>query len=120
MTKKIKQENLHWVDPKNGATFHAGIAFYDERFGEYRLILDGPRTVYSLKAFETTNNEVRYKVFAPVLIKGKFSHKVEIGYGYSNNGTNGDVYMVIGRYGQMRLVLRGVEQVSTGAVLKVA
>ena len=106
--KKIQKENLEWVDSQSGATFHAGVAFYDDRFGEFRLVLDAPKTIYSLVPNESNDKEIKYKVFAPIKIRGKFSHKVEVGYGYSNYNTNGDIYMLIGRYGQMRLVLRGL------------
>lgn len=103
--KKMQKESLKWLDPQTGATFHAGVAFYDDSFGEYRLVLDGPRTVFNLKPVGSNDNEVKYKVYSPILVNGKFSHKVEMGYGYSNKSTNGDIIITIGRYASMKLVL---------------
>jgi hypothetical protein len=109
-TKKLPKENLTWVNPHTGAQFHAGVAFYDEQFGEYRLVLDGPRTVFNLKPVESNNHEVKYKVYCPITINGKFSHKVEVGHGHSNQQTNGDILITIGRYGSMRLLLPKLER----------
>ena len=102
---KMPKESLTWLDTNTGNTFHAGVAFYDERYGEYRLVLDAPRTVYNLKPYESNEGNVKYKVLFPILVKGKFSHKVEVGHGYSNSNTEGAIYITIGRYASMRLVL---------------
>jgi hypothetical protein len=101
----MSKDNLIWMNPKTGAKYHAGIAFYDEEHGEYRAILDGPRTVFYLKPVESSSEETKYRVLAPIMIKGKFSHKVEMGNGYSNPSTDGQIFMTIGRYEPMKLVL---------------
>lgn len=102
---KMPKESLTWLDPQTGNTFHAGIAFYDEEHNEHRLILDGPRTIYNLKPSSTNEDKVNYKVFCPIHVSGKYSHKVEVGFGYSSSNTNGDIYITIGRNASMRLVL---------------
>jgi hypothetical protein len=106
-TKKMPKESLTWLDPQSGNTFHAGVAFYDEEYGEYRLVLDAPKTVYSLKPVTSDNDNIKYKVYYPILVKGKFSHKVEVGHGYSNSNTDGNIYIIIGRYAHLRLTLSG-------------
>ncbi|MBX9765892.1 MAG: hypothetical protein K2X47_01355, partial [Bdellovibrionales bacterium] len=100
-----KKENLFWMDPQTGEKFHAGVAFFIEEFGEYRMVLDAPRTVLYLRPKDATDGEVSYVVHAPIDINGKFSHRVEVGHGYSAAETNNHVYMRIGRYLPQRLVL---------------
>ena len=93
------------MNPKNSEQFHAGVAFFDEEKGEHRLILDGPKTIFYLRPSETVLDEIKFKVFAAVMIRGAFSHRVEVGRGYSNPSTQGQIFMTIGRYEPMRLVL---------------
>ncbi len=103
--KKQKKENLYWMDPQTGETFNAGVAFFIEEFGEYRLVLDAPRTVLYLRPKEASGDKIDYAVHAPIDINGKFSHRVEVGNGYSSSETNNQIYMKIGRYMPQRLVL---------------
>lgn len=103
--KKQKKEDLIWMDPESGEKFHAGVAFYIEEFGEYRMVLDAPRTVLYLRPKEASAEKIEYVVHAPIDINGKFSHRVEVGYGYSSPDTNNQIYMKLGRYLPQRLVL---------------
>ena len=103
--KKQKKDDLVWIDTFTGEKFHAGVAFFIEEFGEYRLILDAPRTVLYLRPVKANSGEIQYIVYAPIEANGKFSHRVEVGNGYSNANTNNDIYMKLGRYCGQRLVL---------------
>ena len=103
--KKQKKENLIWMDPQTGEKYHAGVAFFISEFGEYRLVLDAPRTVLYLRPKESNGDRIDFVVHAPVEIKGKFSHRVEVGTGYSSQETNNNIYMKLGRYMPQRLVL---------------
>lgn len=103
--KKQRKEDLIWIDTQTGEKYHAGVAFFIEEFGEYRLILDAPRTVLYLRPVKAICGDVSYMVFAPIEVNGKFSHRVEVGNGYSSSETNNDVYMKLGRYTGQRLVL---------------
>jgi len=114
-TKKMPRESLTWLDTQSGSSFHAGVAFYDEEYGEYRLVLDAPKTVYNLKPVESDGENIKYKVFYPIMVKGKFSHKVEVGYGYSNSNTAGKIYITIGRYAGLRLILSDSNNVAIKA-----
>ena len=105
LMKKNKKEDLVWIDTQTGEKFHAGVAFYIEEFGEYRLILDAPRTVLYLKPQTANGDEISFAVHAPIEVNGKHSHRVEVGKGYSNDQTNHNVYMKLGRYAGQRLVL---------------
>jgi hypothetical protein len=100
-----KKEKLVWVDPQTGETFHAGVAFYIEEFSEYRLILDAPRTVLYLRPTKSIDGKIYYLVHAHIDIGGKFSHRVEVGNGYSSGETDNHIYMKLGRYLNQRLVL---------------
>ncbi len=103
--KKQKKEDLVWMDPQTGETFHAGVAFFIEEFGEYRMVLDAPRTVLYLRPKEACADRIDYVVHAPIDINGKFSHRVEVGSGYSSQETNNQIFIKIGRYLPQRLVL---------------
>jgi hypothetical protein len=106
--KKIqnrKTENLIWVDSQTGETFHAGVAFFNEEFGEYRLVLDAPRTVLYLRPREVKNGQTFYSVLSVIENNGKFSHRVEVGHGYSGGEPNNHIFMKLGRYSNQRLVL---------------
>ncbi len=103
--KKQKKMDLIWMEPESGEKFHAGVAFYIEEFGEYRLVLDAPRTILYLRPKEATENKIDYVIHAPIEVNGKFSHRVEVGYGYSSPETENHVFMKLGRYLPLRLVL---------------
>lgn len=100
-----EKENLIWIDSHSGETFHAGVAFYNKNFNEYRLILDAPRTVLYLRPHEVHNGKVLYLVHAAIENNGRFYHRVEVGNGYSSAETNDHIYMKLGRYSNQRLVL---------------
>lgn len=99
------KESLIWIDSQSGEIFHAGVAFYNKHFNEYRLILDAPRTVLYLRPREVNNGKILYLVHALIENNGKFSHRVEVGNGYSSAETNDHIYMKLGRYSNQRLVL---------------
>jgi len=105
LVKKEKKESLIWIDGQTGETFHAGVAFFMEEYGEYRLILDAPRTILYLRPYNSTNGRINYLVHAAIEINGKYSHRVEVGNGYSSGDTNDYIYMKLGRYLNQRLVL---------------
>ena len=102
---KQKKDDLVWMDTQTGEKFHAGVAFYIEEFGEYRLILDAPRTVLYLRPVTSSAGRISFVVHAPVEVNGRFSHRVEVGSGYSSDETNQDIYMKLGRHCNQRLVL---------------
>jgi hypothetical protein len=103
--KHGKAESLIWVDSQTGETFHAGVAFFNEEFGEYRLVLDAPRTVLYLRPREVKNGQIFYSVLAVIENNGKFSHRVEVGHGYTCSESGGHIFMKLGRYSNQRLVL---------------
>lgn len=105
LLKIQNKENLIWIDKQTGEAFHAGVAFYVEEFGEYRLVLDAPRTVLYLRPNSSVDGKIYYLVHAAIENNGRFSHRVEVGNGYSSNKENGNIYMKLGRYSNQQLVL---------------
>lgn len=102
---KEKKENLIWIDSQTGEIFHAGVAFFNEEHSEYRMVLDAPRTVLYVRPREVKNGQIFYSVHAVIENNGKYSHRVEVGNGYSSGENNNKIYMKIGRYSNQRLVL---------------
>lgn len=105
VNKKENKENLIWVDEITGETFHAGVAFYIKEFGEYRLILDAPRTVLYLRANKSSNGKIHYLIHAHVDNNGVFTHRVEVGHGHSSDLPDSNIYMKLGRHSNQQLVL---------------
>lgn len=101
----MEKENLLWMDPQTGEKYHAGVAFFENRFGEYRMILDAPRTVLYLKPKSSENDRIDYAICAPIEKNGRYVGRVQVGSGYCDEGTNGQIFMKIGRYLPQRLVL---------------
>ena len=93
-TSKI--ETLWWVNREG--SFHGGISFYSPQTGEFKLILDVPKMTLYLRAVGSKNDEVLYSVLSPVFIRGKFSHKVRVGHGYSGAQTKGDIHIKLGAH----------------------
>lgn len=109
--KKSQRFFLYWRDQNSGVQLPAGVAFFDENFGEYRLKIDAlpDEKAYWVKPIGTSNGKTSYRVEAVIKKAGKFSHRVEIGYGESSPVTNSDIHMDIGPFGR-RLVLMDKSQ----------
>ena len=90
--------NLYWMNPITGKRLAAGKAFYDEKFGEYRLKIDeaSEEKQYYLKPIGMVDNEVKYRLEQVIKKNGKFHHREEKGDGYSSETTAGEVYMDFG------------------------
>jgi hypothetical protein len=54
--KKVRPLLLWWLDKEKNKNLPAGVAFYDEKFGEYRLKLDiQPETQFYLRPISSLN-----------------------------------------------------------------
>ena len=97
--KRIQTLYLWWFDKEEKRYFHAGVAFYDEQYGEYRLKIDiHPENQYYLRPILSTGHEIRYRVEVVIKKGGKFKDRKTIGEGYSNEFTQGDIFMNLGPY----------------------
>lgn len=103
--EKAKIESLRWVNQEDNVSFHAGVAFFSPKLGEYKLNIDAPRMTLFLKPVNSTDDEIRYHIFSPIYSGRKLVKKVKIGSGYSNSKTFGEIYMRIGAYYPNSLVL---------------
>ena len=109
-TKRSSAHRLWWEDKEAGVRSYAGVAFYDELFGEYRLKPDslfGDERQILCRAESFINESIRYRVEVVQKRSGKFWRRQKIGEGYSNvEETGGDIYLEIPPYNHgYRLVL---------------
>lgn len=80
---------LYWLSKSRNKRMPAGVAFYDEQFGEFRFRLDFfPNTDLYLKATAYTDAGTRYRL---EIVKkgsnGKFLRRLPVGSAYeSENG----------------------------------
>ncbi len=90
--------DLFWMNPVTGKRLHAGKAFYDEQFGEYRLKVDeaSEEKQYYLKPVGLINNELKYRLEQVIKKAGKFHHRQEKGDGYSSDVTGDEVHIDFG------------------------
>ena len=90
---------LWWFDKEEKRHFPAGVAFYEEPYGEYRLKIDiHPNSQYYLKAISSIGSKASYQVDVVLKRNGKFKGRRPVGEGYSNELTKGDIIMNLGPY----------------------
>lgn len=97
--KYTKPHLLWWYEKDSNRNLPAGVAFYDDKFGEYRLKLDvHPETQYYLKPTGFQNEKVLYRAEVVIKKDGKFHQRKVIGEGYSSEQTNNDIHIDFGPY----------------------
>jgi hypothetical protein len=78
--KQTKPLLLWWYDKNTNKNLPAGVAFYDEKFAEYRLKLDiHPDTQYYLKPTGSQSEDVLYRAEVVIKKDGKFHQRKVIG-----------------------------------------
>ena len=85
----MNRHYLSWFDPDKKQYSSAGVAFYDEKYGEYELRIDSLQGKYFLKAIGTNNNKIQYRV---EIFK---NHRYPVGQGTTKDG---DIFMDIPPY----------------------
>ena len=94
---------LWWIDLSGKKRYPAGIAFWNESFGDYRLIVDCyPNRRFYLKQRKTNGNEIIFDLQEHILSNGK---KLIIGHACSSEKTKGDIEIIIAPHFSSRLVL---------------
>ncbi len=79
---------LWWHCPQTQNRDMAGVAYYDEEDGDYRLVLNFfPDNVYFLKCIGATSDQCRYRLIAVKPRGGKGSRYYQ-GDGILNNSAN--------------------------------
>lgn len=107
-TKKSERLNLHWLCDQTGRRHPAGVAFFNEEQGDYRLKIDimpEEKTLY-LKAISSSDDVTYYRVEAAVKKAGRVVHRAEVGSGYAKKDDT-NIYMSIGPFSRT-LVLEQV------------
>lgn len=93
----LKSETFYlwWFDATKGTRKPAGVAFFDNNFGDYRFKLDFlPENQYYLRCIGGSTERVEYRLEAIHKNKeGKFLRRVPIGEGSSM--PNGDVRITV-------------------------
>ena len=93
---------LWWEDKQTGVRTHAGVAFYNEQFDEYRLKPDalfGDERQFYCRIESSLDESIRYRVEVVKRKMGRFWRRQKIGEGYSHiEETGGDIYLEIPPY----------------------
>lgn len=98
MKEKIETYYLSWKNPREHSLRNAGVAFYNEKFGEYVLKIDEDRGVqYFLKP--TSASEERQFFRMEICLKksdGTFLKRQSVGEGYKDETTAGNIHISYG------------------------
>lgn len=90
---------LGWLDPRDKSILPAGVAFYNENFGEFFLKIDEEpaEKQYFLKPYSTDSDRVEYRLELVVKNKdGKFLKRQKVGLGIKDKSTDGSVHITYG------------------------
>lgn len=97
-TNKTETFYLKWQDPRDQKLRDAGVAFYNEEYGEYLLKVDEDQgKQLFLKAVHQDEEKTYYRM--EMVIKranGKFLKRQAVGDGYCNKQTSGDIHINYG------------------------
>lgn len=91
---------LFWLCNQTGRKHPAGVAFFNEGQGDYRLKIDTmpeDKVIY-LKPTTVSENVVYYRVEAAVKKDGRVAHRAQIGSGYSQSENGHPIVMDIGPF----------------------
>ena len=91
--------SLGWLDPRDKSLLSAGVAFYNEEYGEFFLKIDEEpiEKQYFLKPNSSKDDAVEYRVELVVKNKvGKFLKRQKVGFGKKNSSTKGNVHIHFG------------------------
>lgn len=98
-TQKSKRLNLFWLCGQTGRKHPAGVAFFNEEQGDYRLKIDvmpEDKTLF-LKATSSSEDTAYYRVEAAVKKAGRVVHRAQVGSGYAKKDDS-VIYMDIGPF----------------------
>lgn len=100
MENKNKMHRLYWICKITGKRFPAGVAFYNEVNGDYRLKVDTfchDKSIF-LKPIALQNEVIQFRVESVMCKKDGPSQRVEIGIGEANASKGFPVVMNIGPF----------------------
>ncbi|OQW48794.1 MAG: hypothetical protein A4S09_13430 [Proteobacteria bacterium SG_bin7] len=108
--RKSEKLSLKWLCPLTGKTHPAGVAFYNQDQGDYRLKVDmlPEDKVLYLKTSSMTEGKVFYRIEAAVRRNGRVTHRAEVGTGYASVNEGYPIYMDIGPYSRQLVLEQGL------------
>ena len=98
--EKQKCHRLFWLCTESVRRHPAGVAFYNEPQGDYRLKVDvfpEDKVIY-LKPTSMTIGLIHFRVEAAVRKNGVVLHRSEIGVGHASVDSGYPIYMDVGPY----------------------
>lgn len=100
MTKSLEENyELFWHDKETKERINAGVAFYEKKYGEYRLKIDVlPSIRYYLKPIQTDKDKTRFEIEVALKKGQKFFGRRIIGYGQSSDSKKNEVWMNFGPF----------------------
>lgn len=110
LDKKSETFNLFWLCNQTGRKHPAGVAFFNEPQGDYRLKIDtmpDEKLIY-LKVSSMSDGVIYYRVEAAVKKAGRITHRSEIGSGHANANDGYPIYMDIGPFSRTLVLEQSV------------
>lgn len=95
-----KVHKLYWLAQDSGKRYPAGVAFYNELQGDYRLKVDTfpeDKVIY-LKPISMSDGLIHFRVEAAVRKQGVVLHRAEIGEGHASIESGYPIFMDIGPF----------------------
>jgi len=95
-----KVHKLYWIAQDSGKRYPAGVAFYNELQGDYRLKVDTfpeDKVIY-LKPISMSDGLIHFRVEAAVRKQGVVLHRAEIGEGHASVESGYPIFMDIGPF----------------------
>ena len=96
---KIAAHYLQWENERTGKRYAAGVAFYSDKYDEYRLKVDCfPESQFYLKTIGLHSEQVDYRAEIVSKKNGKFAGRRSIGVGYLNKETKNEIHIELGPF----------------------
>lgn len=103
--QKTEKFYLWWMDRNRQTRLPAGVAFYEEGYGEYRLKIDFLQALqeaqdlkFYLKSVGASDDRILFRAEAAVKKNGKFAGRYPVGEGYSSKATDGEIFIDFGPF----------------------
>lgn len=96
--QRLNTMRLWWVEPEISKSFPAGVAYFNSKYGDYKLKIDiHPGVPFFMRPIYTTDTKVFYRV--EVLMKEDDKIKrLQVGEGFSSESTGDDIHIKLGPY----------------------
>lgn len=102
---KAEKFYLWWMCRDSDRRLPAGVAFYDEKYGEYRLKIDFIQALqdkqdhqFYLRPIGKVDERFLFRAEAVLKKDGKFAGRYPVGEGYASSDTGGEVHIDLGPF----------------------